>query len=684
MNFQRKPNRLINEKSPYLLQHAYNPVNWYAWGDEAFKAAKEQNKPIFLSIGYSTCHWCHVMAHESFENEIIADYLNKHFISIKLDREEYPEIDNIYMHACQMINGSGGWPLTVFMDYNQKPFFVNTYFPPEDRYGRIGFLTLLKRINEFWLNEPEKINSSINSIANTINFDNPKSEQINFNENIIHNLYNSLFNSFDNIFGGFGNAPKFPTPQNFLFLLDYAIFYNSNTALDMVEKSLINMRLGGIFDQVGFGFHRYSTDKHWLLPHFEKMLYDQAGLLIAYSKTYKITKNIFYKNTAYEIIKFLKQELLAPEKAFYSAIDADSENEEGKFYVWSYEELKNVIPAEHFDEFCEYYNVHVDGNYKEESTKVKTGKNILHITNFNDSQTNKFTPYLQKLYEIRKLRVHPLVDKKILTDWNSLIIWALSEASIIFNDNELLKLAEETFNFIKNNLLLDNFTLLHRYIDKEAGLDATADDYAFLIHGALSLYQSTNNLEYLEFAIDLNESFINKYWDEDNYGFYFSPNDGQKLISRTKQLFDNAIPSANSIAALNFIELYSLTGNSKYYNYFEMILKCYDKNLLNYTRSLSMIISAFAKFNKGYTEIIILENDNPPKAKEFLSFVNKNLNTPFTVIYIDKNNFEKYKKFNNTLENYEMYKDDAYIFICKNGNCKLPTNKIENLNSFFN
>ncbi len=684
MNKHKTPNRLIHEKSPYLLQHAYNPVNWYAWGGEAFEIAKKQNKPIFLSIGYSTCHWCHVMAHESFENEIIADYLNEHFISIKLDREEYPEIDNIYMHACQMINGSGGWPLTVFMDYSQKPFFVNTYFPPEDRYGRIGFLTLLKRINQIWLNEPDKINLSINSIAESINFNNPKSEQINFSEKTVHSLYNSLLNFFDKNYGGFGNAPKFPTPQNFLFLLDYALFYNSNTALDMVEKSLFNMRLGGIFDQVGFGFHRYSTDKFWLLPHFEKMLYDQAGLLIAYSKTYKITKNIFYKNTAYEIIKFLQQELLSTENAFYSAIDADSENEEGKFYVWSYDELKNIIPNNHFDEFCNYYNIYPDGNYKEESTKEKTGKNILHITNYNAELSKKFAPYLHKLYEIRKTRVHPIIDKKILTDWNSLIIWALSEASIIFEDEDLIKLSESTFNFIKEHLLLENYTLLHRYIDGEAGLDSTADDYAFLIRALLSLFKASHKIEYLEFAIKLNDSFIQKYWDEDNFGFYFSPVDGQKLISRSKQLFDNAIPSANSVAALNLIELYSLTGDNKYYDYFEKILKCYDKNLLNYTRSLSMIINAFAKFNKGYTEVIILENNNPIKAKEFLSYVNKNINTPFTLMYINKNNFEQYIKLNNSLVNYQSYKDDAYIFICKNGNCHLPTNNMDTLSSFFN
>jgi hypothetical protein len=676
------PNKLINEKSPYLLQHAYNPVNWYPWGEEAFNIAKLENKPIFLSIGYSTCHWCHVMAHESFENELIADYLNKHFVSIKLDREEYPEIDNIYMHVCQMVNGNGGWPLSVFMDYTQKPFFVNTYFPPEDRYGRIGFLTLLKRINEYWINEPDKIAASINALSETLNFTYLKNDVIAFNEDTFHQLFNALSNSFDINYGGFGSAPKFPTPQNYLFLLNFAHFFNSTKALDIVEKSLSNMRLGGIFDQVGFGFHRYSTDRFWLLPHFEKMLYDQAMLILAYSNTYRATKNNFYKNTAYEIITFLERELLSPAGGFYSAIDADSEGEEGKFYLWSYNELKNLIPKNLFDDFCKYYNVEKEGNYFDERTKTKTGGNILHVTSYDKEKEFAFKPILDNLYKIRAKRIHPIIDTKILIDWNGLIIWALSEAGIIFKDRKLIDIAENTFNFILSNLITKNNKLLHRYIDGECGLEATADDYAFLINGSLSLFKATTNIKYFEHALKLNEVFINDFWDEENFGFYFSSKEGEKLISRSKQLFDNAIPSSNSIAAFNLLQLYSITGDSKFINYFENLLKAYNSDTIKFTRSLSMLINIFLQYYIGFTEILIFENNNPEKAKLFLEFIYSNFTKPYTLTYVDNTNIDILVKYAPYLYDYKTKTDDAYIYICQNGTCNLPTNNLEELKSF--
>ncbi len=676
------PNKLISEKSPYLIQHIYNPVYWYPWGEEAFTLAKEQNKPIFLSIGYSTCHWCHVMAHESFENEIIADYLNKNFISIKLDREEYPEIDNIYMHICQMVNGNGGWPLTVFMDFSQRPFFVNTYFPPEDRHGRIGFLTLLKRINEYWINEPDKINASIEALTNSINFNNTKSENIAFDSNVIDNLYTDLINSYDRINGGFGNAPKFPSPQNYLFLLDYSLYYGSYDALKIVIHSLYKMRLGGIFDHVGFGFHRYSTDKTWLVPHFEKMLYDQAMLLLAYSKTYKVSQDNFFKEASYDIIQYLIFELISKENGFYSAQDADSEGEEGKYYVWSYAELYKHLNNADFEEFCSYFNIKEEGNYLDERTRELTGNNILHISEYDYPSYSKFILTLQYLNKQRKKRVHPLTDTKILTDWNGLAIWALAESGINLNDLAPIEIAEKTFKFIINNLIDKDNKLFHRYIDGEKGLEATADDYAFLIRGLLSLFKATTNIEYLEYALAFNEVLLNEYWDKDNYGFYYSPKNGTKLITRSKQLFDNAIPSANSVSALNLLNFYSITGDQKFIQYFEKLLLAFDNETVKFTRSLGMLIDVFLQYEEGITEIIIAENNKPVKAKEFLHFIYRKVAIPYNIVYLNDFNFEKYKKIAPHLEAYYNKNNDAYIYICKNGQCDLPINDIEKLKDF--
>ncbi len=676
------PNKLINEKSPYLLQHAYNPVNWFTWSDEAFNLAKELNKPIFLSIGYSTCHWCHVMAHESFENKIIADYLNQNFVSIKLDREEHPEIDNIYMHICQMVNGNGGWPLSVFMDFNQKPFFVNTYFPPDDRHGRIGFLTLLKRINDFWINEPEKIAASINALSDSAQFTFYKNPVIPFNNAIIDNLFEALFNSFDKVNGGFGTAPKFPSPQNFLFLLSYSIVKNNNVAIEIVENTLKKMRNGGIFDQIGSGFHRYSTDKKWLLPHFEKMLYDQAMLILAYTQTYKLTGNNFYRDVTYQIIKFLKTELLSPEGAFYSAIDADSDGEEGKFYTWSFDELKEFLPNNLQNTFFNYFNITEEGNFEDERTRKKIGKNILHITEYDEAISKNFEHILQDLYYKRSSRVHPITDTKILTDWNGLIIWALAESGVIFKDNSLINIAENCLNFIKFNLIDENNKLLHRFIDGEKGLEATADDYAFLIKGLLTLHKAANKIEYLLFAINLNDTFIDEFWDEENYGFYFSPKSGKKLLTRSKQYFDNAIPSANSIAGTNLLELYSLTGENKYISYYENLLKAYDDETVKYTRSLSMLITSYLIYKNGFIDIIIAENNNRNKAQQFLDYIHANVKLPYTLIYLTEENFTQYKHIAPFIKSFNTNKEDAYIYVCKNGTCNLPTNDFLQLKYF--
>jgi len=464
--------------------------------------------------------------------------------------------------------------------------------------------------------------------------------------------------------------------------LDYSLFYGSYDALKMVIFSLHKMRLGGIFDHVGFGFHRYSTDKMWLVPHFEKMLYDQAMLLLAYSKTYKITKDDFYKESSYDIIQYLLFELQSEEKGFFSAQDADSEGEEGKYYVWSYNELKNYVNENYFDDFCSYFNIKEEGNYLDERTRALTGNNIPHISEYEYPLYSKFVTTLQLLRETRKKRIPPLTDTKILTDWNGLAIWALAESGINLNDLSPIEIAEDTYAFILNNLVDKDNKLFHRYISGEKGLEATADDYSFLIKGLLSLHKATTKIEYLEHALAFNEVLINEYWDDENYGFYFSPKNGTKLITRSKQLYDNAIPSANSVSALNLLQFYSITGNEKYIKYFEKLLQAYDDNSVKFTRSLGMLIDVFMQYKEGITEIIIAENNNPIKAKEFLEIVYRKVAIPYTLIYLNNLNYEKYKNIAPYLALYYNNKNDAFIYICKNGQCNLPTNDVNKLKDF--
>lgn len=671
-------NSLINEKSPYLLQHAHNPVNWFAWNKTAFDKARIENKPIFLSIGYSTCHWCHVMAHESFENLEIANYLNEHFISIKVDREEHPEIDNIYMQACQAMNGNGGWPLTVFINYQQKPFFVNTYFPPEDRYGRIGFLTLLKRINEIWQNDYEKIDLSINTInSNLINFAS-EGEKAVLNKDLIHKAFSDFFNSFDTNKGGFNKAPKFPSPHNLLFLLNYFLIYNQPEALNMVEKTLIEMRKGGIFDHIGYGFHRYSTDENWLVPHFEKMLYDQAMLILAYSNAFSITKNDTYKNTVLQITEYLKRELLNNEGGFYSAQDADSEGEEGKFYLWNYTELNDILNFNQLVTFIKGFNIQKEGNYLDESRHVKTGNNIPFITDLKTLENPEIEKIRSILFSIRKERIPPLTDTKILTDWNGLTIKALAYAGTVLDDKELTNLAINNYTFVKKYLINKDYTLKHRYIDGESGLDSTADDYAFLIWGLLELYKAELNSEYLIDSIKLTEKLVELFWNEKNYGLFFAPNNGEKLFNRSKQTFDNAIPAANSIAVSILNTLFLITSNTKYEEYKLKLLSSYGIEIENFPRSFSMLLNSYQESISFNTEIVIFENNQPEKAKTFLELIKQNYISNYTLLYINYDNFDIIGKYAPFIKSFNL-SDTAKVYICKNHSCELPIDTIDAL-----
>ena len=678
-------NKLINEKSPYLLQHAHNPVNWYPWGQEAFNKAKKENKPIFLSIGYSTCHWCHVMEHECFEDEEVAKLMNEVFISIKVDREERPDIDNIYMSVCQMLTGSGGWPLTIVMTPDQKPFFAGTYFPKHSRGNRFGMMELVPKIKDVWENKKNEIYESANDISSKLEqqiiID--KSEQI--SNEVLENAFNTFNKSFDPEFGGFGEQPKFPSPHNLSFLLRYYSANKNENALNMVVKTLTEMRKGGIFDHIGFGFHRYSTDKKWFLPHFEKMLYDQAMLTIAYTETYQLTKNKLFKDTADEILTYVLRDMTSPKGGFYSAEDADSEGEEGKFYLWKKEEIIKLLGKEDGELISSIYNLENSGTYYDEASGQKPGTNIFFLKDDLKELANKFSlseSDLEKkinsartiLFDNREKRIHPYKDDKILTDWNGLMIAALAKTSRVLNNEKYLSAAENSVKFIYDNLIDKNGKLLHRFGDGESAINAQIDDYSFLIWGLLEIYETNFKVEYLKKAIDITNHLTANFWDkENNSGFYFTAEDNSELISRPKEFYDGAIPSGNSIMYSNLIKLNKLTANQKYIDYAENLGLAFKIFVDRTPTGFSQFLSGLQfSFNES-CEIIIVGDKNSEKTKDILSAINSKFIPNKVVMVIDENNKEEILKIAPFTENYSTIKVETTVYVCKNFVCNLPT-----------
>jgi len=544
------PNRLINETSPYLLQHANNPVDWYPWSEEAFQKAKIENKPVFLSVGYSTCHWCHVMAHESFEDAEVASILNRNFVSIKVDKEERPDVDSIYMNVCMALTGSGGWPLTVVMDHKGKPFFSGTYFPKHGRYRMPGLIDLLNAIHEKWQSNREELMDSAGEITAYISSERKiPSRKFDFDQLINRSI--AYFESeFDINYGGFGQPPKFPSPHNLLFLLDAYENINNQACLEMAEKTLISMAEGGIFDHIGFGFSRYSTDEKWLVPHFEKMLYDNALLIMAYTKAYGITKNPVYKAIVEKTILFIKREMTNPKGGFYSAQDADSDGVEGKYYVFTPEEIVSVLGETHGRNFCKSYDITESGNFEGTGIPNRIDKPV-----FDDNMSDS----LEMLYEYRKTRTKLHKDDKILTSWNSLTIAALSDAAIALGDKSYLELAEQAVCFIEMNLC-ENNSVFASFRESKRTDSGFLDDYAFYIYALLRLYYSTLKSNYLERANLLVQKVISDFSDSTNGGFYLTDGKDETLMARPKEAYDGAIPSGNSMMTMNLNLLNLLTG----------------------------------------------------------------------------------------------------------------------------
>lgn len=671
------PNKLAKEKSPYLLQHQDNPVDWHPWGDEAFEIARKQNKPVFLSIGYATCHWCHVMAHESFEDESIAGLLNEAFINVKVDREERPDIDATYMTVCQMLNGHGGWPLTIILTPDKEPFFASTYIPKEARFGRIGLRQLIPGVSGMWTHEPAKVQKAVESIkggfGRSQQFESgkfPGTEAIDF-------AAEQLMSRYDPDFGGFGTAPKFPSPHNLMFLLRQWEHTGDDRFLDTVTETLTAMRLGGIWDHVGFGFHRYSTDREWLLPHFEKMLYDQALLMMIYTEAWQITKKPLFKQTVYEISEYVTRNLTGDQGAFYCAEDADSEGEEGKFYVWNTIETDSILTKQESSFFKFSFNLKKEGNFEDESTKKLTGQNIPHLNTELEEEGSKTWSLLRnKLFKHREERIHPLLDDKILTDWNALMIAALAKAGSAFGDETLVKKATNAYSFIKDRLFV-NGELYHRFKDGETSIPAFADDHAYLIWAGIELYEATFDPEYLQNALNLNTDFLEEFWDTENGGFYLSTIDSDQPLGRQKQIYDGAVPSANSVAMMNLIRLGRFTGETELEEKANAIGCCFSSDLIRSGSSSTVSMMAVQFLNYDTKEIVISEGDNDPA--EFISLL-RSLFIPSRVLLFRPAEADHLiYSVSGYIKEQEPVQGKTSVYICRNYSCEKPVSDMGQL-----
>lgn len=658
------PNKLVNEKSPYLLQHAYNPVFWYPWSQEAFDKAKEEHKPIFLSIGYSTCHWCHVMERESFEDDEVAQLLNEHFIAIKVDREERPDIDHIYMNVCQTLTGSGGWPLSVFMDADKRPFFAGTYFPKEDKWGMQGLVSLLENVRKAWNNNSDYFKRSSEKIISIIS----KEEEV-LNKEVTIDVIEAAFSQFqadiDYTYGGFGDSPKFPTPHNLYFLLRYWYNTKEESALWMVEKTLESMYKGGIFDHIGFGFSRYSTDDRWLVPHFEKMLYDNALLAIAYLETYQITNNTKYSQVAEQIFTYVLRDMTSLEGGFYSAEDADSEGVEGKFYLWSRDEVRDILGGPDGDKFCTIFDITSEGNFE--------GKNIPNMIGTDyESWNDKFINECRdKLFQERKKRVHPHKDDKILTSWNGLMIAALSIGGKLLNNETYITAAENAYSFIRTNLIREDGRLLARYRDGEAAFNGYVDDYAFLIWGLIELYEATFKPEYLKKAMELNKDLIKYFWDTKNGGLFVYGSDSEQLITRPKEIYDGATPSGNSVSALNLFRLARLTGDFELEEYANHILKTFGHSIANYPKAYSYALIAMLFAKSGSKEVVIVADKMTEEANKMIDLVQEDFH-PFTISLVYSGETETIKDLAPFVSKYQTVNGKPTAYICENFSCQAP------------
>ena len=672
----QKANALIHELSPYLLQHAYNPVHWRAWNDETLALAIKQNKPLFVSIGYATCHWCHVMEHESFENQEIADLLNEHFIAVKVDREERPDIDAALMEMCQAMTGHGGWPLSIFMTPDKLPFFAGTYFPKDSIPQRIGFKDILTRINEGWNNERDAIISSGQEIVAQLKSHNAKSQTELLSDEVFEKADASFIDRYDKEYGGFGSRPKFPSPHHVIYLLRRAKLTSTPELADMAMHTLKSMANGGLHDHIGHGYHRYSTDREWLVPHFEKMLYDQAMILSAMTEAFLYSGDSAFERYAEEIVEYVQSRLLSPEGAWYCAEDADSEGEEGTYYLFTESELSDILNAEEFALAKSCFHISKEGNYFDESGGHRTGKNIMSLfLDDTHAQSNPelFASIRNKCLNYREQRIPPLLDDKILTDWNGLMIHAMSFAGRSFNKPEWIVSAQKAHDFIHGKMR-GATGLLHRYRNGQASISAMADDYAYLMHATFELYTATGKDQYMHDCIQYAAIFKEQFMDDE----------GRIKVSKIQELdfhqyasaYDGAIPSGASIASMVFAKLGALTGKQEYFSTAYAIIHANGKNIQSYPNGFSAMLMTLS-FLIGPRSEIMISGIGISQERDACKQLILSTYLPHAVI--------AYNETSNQLDTIspmfasQKGKEDLSIFLCKDYACTLPVHDINSL-----
>jgi uncharacterized protein YyaL (SSP411 family) len=668
-------NRLMHEKSPYLLQHAQNPVDWYPWGDEAFAAARELDRPIFLSIGYATCHWCHVMEQESFEDGEVARLMNAAFVNIKVDREERPDIDGIYMTVAQLTTGQGGWPLTILMTPERIPFMAATYIPRENRHGRVGMVNLIPRIQQAWAERRSALLESAASIQQHL--ESTAAADLGgrtLGTDVLRQGFSELSASFDRQHGGFGSAPKFPTPHRLLFLLRYWRRTGVDMALAMVDRTLESLRAGGVFDQVGFGFHRYSTDREWLLPHFEKMLYDQAMLMLAYAESFEASPDPARERVVREIAEYVLRDLTSPEGAFYSAEDADSEGEEGKFYVWSLDEVRAVLGEREASHAAAAWGLTPEGNYRDEASGRTTGRNIPHLSSL-EASDDLLEKARRSLFEHRALRERPLLDDKVLTDWNGLMIAALARAGRVLADAGLVTAARRSAAFI-HETMESGGELLHRYRDGEAALQANLDDYAFLAWGEIELYQSTFEPEHLERAIRLTDSMVDRFLDADRGGFFFSAAGKADLIVRQREVYDGAVPSGNSVALYNLARLARLTGRPDYEKRVSDMASAFSRQVASQPAAFTFFLSALDMAIGPSQELVIVGDPDAEDTRSLLAVAREDYHPNLVVLLRPPGDAgSAIAGLAPFTENFDLVDGQAAAYLCSGFACERPVSE---------
>ncbi|KPJ59198.1 MAG: hypothetical protein AMJ46_12250 [Latescibacteria bacterium DG_63] len=692
----RHTNRLVNEKSPYLLQHAHNPVDWYPWGEEAFSRARNEDKPVFLSVGYSTCHWCHVMEEESFSDPSMARIMNKHFVCIKVDREERPDVDRVYMSAVVAITGQGGWPLTVFLTPEKRPFFGGTYFPPEDRMGMSGLKTVLLSVTEAWTNRREHVLRSSETLLEIIQKKSGHTDarRLPLGEQVLRSAYEYFSENFDSRSGGFGQAPKFPSGHSLSFLLRYWKRTGSKQALDMVEKTLSAMARGGIYDHLGGGFHRYSTDQEWHVPHFEKMLYDQAVLSRAYLEAYQVTKNSEYARTAGEVLDYVLRDMTGSDGGFYSAEDADSavsarepeKSKEGAFYVWSKSEIIEALGEEDAETVSFHFSVEAEGNVVHDPHGQFGGKNILHEVHTIEETAERFrTSHSQmaavlkrakeRLFSVRSERPRPHLDDKVLVDWNGLMIAGLAFGSRVLEEHRYLEAAQDAADFVLEHLLRKDGRLLHTYRDGQARVLGTIEDYAFFVFGLFELYEASFDLRYLEEAKRLTREMLRLFWDEDGGGFFFTASDAEPLPVRQKEVHDGAFPSGNSVATLDLLLLGRLTAEKGFEEKAKTLVETFSDDITRAPSAFTQLLSSL-DFSLGPSkEIVIVGEKEDQGTRDLLTSVHRRFLPNKVVAVLPPSGEERERVIDliQFLKNYHLINDQATVYVCQDYACQLPT-----------